>query len=541
MAGVSDHLAAEMKRPCVSLVTLICLSIGTAYICQRAFAQPFVLETPSIYVDASEERASDSNSGSRGAPLRTIQRAVDLAARSLAHKLPVRIIVGPGTYREAITITGLGHPSDPALTIEARVKGQTIVSGSDVWIGWRRDSGRMLVHKWQYAWGTAPNPRGWPELQQIVRKREMVFVNGVALEQSLGLPLPKPGTFAVDGASIVVNPPSNTDPQLATIEVAVRPVLLKSSGHANNLTLRGLVFEHANTAAGYGTNAAVVLAGSNITLEDCKFDRNNWVGLSIATADHIRLVNCTADNNGENGISMWRVSQLQATNLSTSGDNWRGAAGNFLGWDADGFKALSLHDATFINYRALNNRAGGMWLDTDNVNIVIRDAVVSHNLTNGFFFEKNQGPIVVSGSTIARNRDSGVQGSYSTNVSLIDDLICANEVTQVRIAGRDGVIHISDHWNGQPYQLSSAHWKIQNSRIIATSGSQGLVGTYLSSSWPDFASTLTSNNNLWARAAKVQLPGIGQRGDRDPQKWLRATGRDSASRYADATPGSCPK
>ncbi len=541
IARVSDQRAAEMRPAHLLLLIVLCFLSEIARAGSIAFAQQYSFGTQTIYVEQSNSGAFDTNNGSRDSPLRTIQGAVALAARYLAHKAPVRIVVGPGTYREAITIAGLSHFNDPPLTIEARVKGQTIVSGSDVWTGWRRDNGRTLVHEWPYDWGTVSNPRGWPELQPIVRRREMVFVNGVALEQSLGLPLSKPETFTVNGASIVLYPSSDIDPPSANIEVAVRPLLLKSSGYANNLTLRGLVFEHANTAAGYGTNAAVVLTGSNITIEDCKFNWNNWVGLSIATADHVRLVNCTADNNGENGISMWRVSHLQAISLSTSADNWRGAAGNFVGWDADGFKALSLHDANFIDYRALNNRAGGMWLDTDNVNVLIRGALVRNNLTNGFFFEKNQGPIVVSDSTIAHNRDSGVQGSYSTNVSLIDDLICGNQVTQVRIAGKDGVARISDHWTGQPYQLTSAHWKIENSRIIATSNDQGLIGTYLDRSWGDFADTLTTNNDLWASATDGQLPARDQRNDRDPRGWLLASGRDRKSRYERARGHSCPE
>jgi hypothetical protein len=540
MAAGYDHQAAKMKRLHSFLAILIILLIEVVGPWLR---QPLAASGPplTVYVDGTDPRASEANSGSKQAPVKTIQNALDRAARALAHGSSVRIRVGPGTYREALTIAGLNNPNGPPLMLEASVAGQTIVSGSDVWTGWSSDGGRLLVHAWPFDWGVSPNPRGWPELQTIVRRREMVFVNGTPLQQSLILPLSKPGTFAVSGNTIVLYPLTNIDPQSATIEVAVRPVLLKSQGHANNLTIRGIVFQHANTAAGYGINASVVLAGSNITLENCNFNWNNWVGLSVATTDHITLTNCTADNNGENGISMWRVSHLEAINLSTSNDNWRGAAGNFLGWDADGFKALSLHDATFQRFHALSNQSGGMWLDTDNANIVIRNATVAHNLTNGFFFEKIQGPVLVSNSTIARNHDSGVQGSYSTNISLVNDVICGNDNTQLRIAGLDGAQNISDHWTGQQYQLRSARWTIDNSRIIAINDGQELVSTYLNNSWADFADTLTSRNNLWAEATTLHLSASAQRRDRDPRTWLSATGKDTKSRFEGLMPGSCPE
>ncbi len=533
-----------MKIPQRS-VLLLAYFIGTlGYTCHNAIAQPLsdnahaVRGAQSLYVDQDDVRASDENEGSAGYPLRTIQRALNLTSGLLAHKSSVRIRIGPGTYREGLIISGLAHTDGPSLTLEARNPGKTIISGSDVWGGWKTQNG-LLSHEWPYDWGESPKPPGWPELAPIVRRREMVFVNGISLEQSLTLPLAKPGTFAVDGNTITINPPADVDGQAASVEIAVRPILLKSQGHTNHLTLRGLVFQHANTGAGYGVNAAALLTGSDIAVTNCKFNWNNWVGLSIATADHVRLSNVTADHNGENGISMWRVSQFTASNLSASGNNWRGAAGGFLGWDTDAVKALSLHDAQFENFHALDNQAGGMWLDTDIANIVIRNATVSHNLTNGFFFEKSQGPIVVRNSTIARNHEGGVQGSYSTNISLLDDLICGNESTQVRIAGRDGAENISDYWTGQKYRLSSAEWTIASSKIITTDSDQSLLSTYLVKSWPEFADTLISRNNLWAGTIEVPLPARLQ--GSNPKAQLLRNRKDGQSRFAGPQPGSCPK
>lgn len=519
----------------------LALCLGVVIICatHSAAAQPSEDRTLRLFVDQNDSRASDDNGGSRDAPFRTIQAALNSAAGSLARRGFVRVQVGPGTYRESLTISGLAHNTS-RLTVEARVSGKTVISGSDVLDGWRNANG-MLIREWPYDWGEVPNPQGWPVLEPIVRRREMVIINGTVLEQTIDLtPLSKPGTFIVHNGMVAVYPPSHIDPQFAVLEVAVRPVLLKSQGPANNLTLRGLVFEHANTGAGYGANAAVVLTGSNIILEHCKFNWSNWVGLSIANADHVTITNCTADHNGENGISMWRVSQLRAVDLSASNNNWRGAAGGFVGWDADAFKALSLHDAIFDTFHAVNNQAGGMWLDTDNADITIHNAIVNHNSTNGFFFEKSQGPIVVRNSTIARNHQSGIQGSYSTNVSLVDDLICGNESTQLRIAGKDGTQNIVDHWSGQHYQLSSTRWTIIDSRIIATSGDQQLLSTYLVNSWPEFVDTLTSAHNLWAGKSPVSL-SVHNQSTHNDQVGFAVNGPIGRSRFAGPLPGACPK
>src|ERR1039458_1848398 len=76
-------------------------------------------------------------------------------------------------------------------------------------------------------------------------------------------------------------PPAGVDLPAAAVEVAVRPVLFESNG-ASNLTLRGLVFEHANSCIGTKPGAAVMISGgSHVIVEDAAFRWNNWIGLDL--------------------------------------------------------------------------------------------------------------------------------------------------------------------------------------------------------------------------------------------------------------------
>jgi len=68
--------------------------------------------------------------------------------------------------------------------------------------------------------------------------------------------------------------------------------------------LRGLTFEYDNTAVNaLGNGAAKLAGGSNILVDNCIFNNNNWLGLSISgdPAQAITVESSRADHNGEPG------------------------------------------------------------------------------------------------------------------------------------------------------------------------------------------------------------------------------------------------
>ena len=198
-----------------------------------------------LYVDSVYPLASDQNPGSQVRPFKTIGRAAAAAVSNNANQVATKVIIGAGTYRESIDLPKNGHETEASIVFEAA--GEVIVSGSDVWTGWRKVEGAdVLAHAWPYTWGLAPVPTGWEphvKLKDIVRRSEMVFVNGAPLDQVLSRSELQAGRFFVDekARAIYMQLSEGLPLDQVVVEVAVRPRLFSTSGKTN-IVLRGIIF-----------------------------------------------------------------------------------------------------------------------------------------------------------------------------------------------------------------------------------------------------------------------------------------------------------
>ncbi len=141
------------------------------------------LETAFLYVDGVN--GSDSNPGTQAEPFQTIGKATTVALANNQKGIGTRVTINPATYREAITVKSNSKSTSLPITLEAATKSTVEVSGSDVWTGWQPYSGNSSIytHAWPYAWGLCPTTAGSPFEQDIVLRREMIFVNGTNLTQ----------------------------------------------------------------------------------------------------------------------------------------------------------------------------------------------------------------------------------------------------------------------------------------------------------------------------------------------------------------------
>jgi len=479
-----------------------------------------------LYVDQSNPAASDKNRGTSASPFMTIGAAV---AHSSQMSGGTKIWVGPGVYRESVALTNFNQANPYPLILQAIPAGNTTVSGSDVWTGWSKQSNGTYTHSWPYSWGSAPVPSGWPALATIVTRREMIFVNGLPLSQVLTKSALVPGTFyVVDGQSVTVDPPAGIQLSAAQVEVAVRSGLLQTPNGISNLVLRGLTFQHDNTPVNSnGTGAANIGGGSEILVDGCSFRYNNWSGLSAQGAA-ITIQNSFADHNGEKGIDLYEVANLLFHGNQTSFNNWRGGAGSFTGWDAAGTKACRLHNALISNYVSAYNQTGGLWFDTDVSNVQVTNSQLCYNLTNGVFVEVNEGPIAIQNSLMLRNGSSGLQLSNSKAVTLSNSVAYANGQSAIMIGGSDSPAKVINFQSGAVYSLYSQGMSLQNNSLVGTSAGQFLAVGNLSSSWPAFISTLSSNFNDWYDASNP-TPFWTPSGGLSLRQWQSTTGEDSQS------------
>jgi hypothetical protein len=485
-------------------------------------------EPGSIYVDAQNPQASDGNPGTADLPLKTISKAAEKGLSKIQEGIATTIWILPGTYRERVFLQP-DATAAAALTFRATEFGKAILSGSDVWTGWQK-SGAIYSHPWPYKFGS-PCPAGWPPSvcpTELGKRREMIFVNGQALAQVLSQNQMKETTFYVDeqGQKVYIWPPAGTAMDTATVEVAVRGSLFMADG-ATDLTIRGLVFQHSTDAI--DDSAVTFSNGANILIEDSVFQWNNWSGLDLCCSVNVTLRRTVANHNGGRGMSAWHLKTVLYEDVETSYNNWRGALGGFTGWTVAGFKGMGIHNGTFRRHRAVNNQTGGLWFDTDNVNVRVEDSFLCRN-RGDVTIEASQGPVAIVGTTICQNQEYGLIAAWSQNVTLQQTILYGNGASQIAVAATTDVDEMVTNWEtGQSMLVKARDWTLTCNAVAGKSSSESALQT---PNWDFFLQSLTSTKNLWwnppvAIDFWVDTQGMNLGG------WQSLTGQDADSIHAD--------
>ncbi|MGH9917062.1 MAG: right-handed parallel beta-helix repeat-containing protein, partial [Pyrinomonadaceae bacterium] len=345
----------------------------------------------------------------------------------------------PGVYREQLLIpTNINDlKNETPIVFEASEKGKVIVSGSDVWGDWKLqqvNDAKVYAHEWPYTWGMASVPQSIPSNYQtsfkekpLIKRREMIFVNGVLMKQLSSLDSLTTGSFFVDEEKkmVFLSPPAGVDLMNAKVEVAVRPSVLFAD-FAKNVSFRGLIFEHANTSLnpdyynpgnGY-QNTNRINNSSQILFEDVQFVWNNTNGVALISSSHITLRRTVANHNGLGGMTGFKLKNILFEDTETSENNWRGDMSDYRDWGVAGLKFLAVHTGVFRRHVARNNLTRGFWLDFDNSDIVIDSCNFTANKADGIFLEANSGPIKMIETKISGNEGPGLLTSAAHNLTL---------------------------------------------------------------------------------------------------------------------------
>lgn len=500
----------------IVVTILILLTIG-----ERALSDTI------IHVDNQNPSASDSNPGSESAPLKTLNKAVQLAEASNKQNVPVTVYVHAGTYRESVAFNFSNTSKPSPITFEAVPSESVVISGSDIWTGWQRQgTTNVYINTWPYNWGVSNRGTTHPP---IVGRREMAFINGVLLKQVLSSGELVDESFYVDEAVDTIYIRTNADVKAAKIEVAIRTGLFVVNSR-KNITLKGFVFQH-DTSSG-DASAVRIENSSNVLVEDCDFLWNGWGGLRIYNFNNAVVRRTVANHNGGRGTEVGRGTNLLLENNETSYNNWRGFSGGYTGHNVAGAKHLRIHGAVYKNQIAINNKARGFWLDFDSQDVLFDGIVMLGNLEAGIGVEANQGPIEIRNSAICNNNTyGGIISSNSENVTITDNVIYNNTNTQHRWYGASHSRPVNNWETGQTFDLYAKNWTIRGNVIAGTSSKQLLM--YVTDSPADlFLNSLTANDNIYWNP---EIGGFRADGDTNFNGWKIRTGEDSNSVFMDPT------
>ncbi len=502
---------------------------------------PNAVDWEVVHVDNTHPRASDDNAGTADWPLVTVREGLGRAHRAKVNGLNARVLVYPGTYRESLTIAAAPPlTGQPVLRLEAVEPGTAVISGSEVWAGWAQIVGTdVWYHSWPYDWGLAPIPSGWESrvLEDILRRTEMVFVDGIHLDQVLSYAELRPGSFYVSESEdrLYVYASGSTDLNARFVEVAVRHDLLRVNG-VSNFVIDGFVFEHANQPLGFP--AAAVADSRNVEIANLTVRWNNWTGFGLSKTSQVTLRNSTVIHNGGGGIGLHKVSGARIESVETLRNNWRGASGGFRGWSIAGIKALSMHDVVITGHRSEHNATRGMWLDTNIERVLIDAPRWCHNEMTGFFVEAVQGPVVVRNAVICNNNDAGVLSSNVSNFALLDSTICVNSGPQILISG-DPERTFTDFFTGRAFSIPPARdWTISGTTIVDERDNDPLIRTPGQPFLDEFLSTLVSDHNTWWNPSVDQPFWLGETTTVDFSSWQEHTDQDLNSAFTN--PGVIP-
>jgi hypothetical protein len=423
-------------------------AMGQADIDERSVKQ-------TLYVNPQGARADDNEPGtSETLPLKSLQKAIDRAVG-----ISTRIVVLPGDCRELITVPSGGS----LLVIEAKEKGKSAISGSDVFTGWKK-AGEVYETKWPYAFGPMIENHfniDWTPLQ---RRRELAFVNGEAYRQVLSQNELVEKSFCVSESDqkVYLKPPVPVDMNKAKVEISVRGAepysqglngaIVRFNGHTN-VVLRGLVVRHAMCSI---KQSAVAGNAANALFEDCQFSGNNGIGLDMVLKN-ATFRRCVGNDNGERGLGLGSSEKVLLEDCECSGNNWRYGE-RINGHDSAGFKAFwGCRDITFLRFKAVGNHASGIWFDWDNGPITIKSSLFESNQVAGINYEANPHGLLMA-NCVVRYNDHGLFFYGSSNVTVEACAVDGNGKKpdewgngggQIRLVTDDRVVRKGD-W-GQKY------------------------------------------------------------------------------------------
>ncbi|MBW3625547.1 MAG: right-handed parallel beta-helix repeat-containing protein, partial [Armatimonadetes bacterium] len=433
---------------------------------------PFVVDVSRVTGAKVDERIINLKGQTlevgKGKAYPTLRAAWDRATENLKNRVPTRIRIHPGTYREGGFEMNAGwmakNPNpvrETPLVIEAAKPGTVVLSGSDLfpsgeWKAVRDAQGNVLYyeHPWPHDFGF--NPGGWrshnPKLP-LEHRKELAFINGKPLKQVelelydytpsaydkkfppgtktdpfKGVPQNfefhgvyrykgfrnpaealEPGTFGVaerdeNGNKIFVRPAPGTDWRKALIEVGVRPFHMWFFWK-DNLVLRGLTFQH-----GVGPIEAhgAVLIG-HWHYPQTEFNNNN-----------ILVEDCTFRwNNNQCVIRYARDVTFRRNQVlyGAYGGVLTGNVHNLLWEDVE---------TSFNNWRVYGGWSSGPVKIHQTQDAVFRNHTSIGNNGTGLWYDITCGNVLVDRAVLFRNHQ-GLDWEISRGLLVRDSLIAMNE------------------------------------------------------------------------------------------------------------------
>jgi hypothetical protein len=384
---------------------------------------------------------SDTASGTEAAPLRTLARAVEAAPGGGT------VVLRAGTYGEDVTI-----PRGKTLTVQSYPAEEVWLDGSSAVTGWVSDGAAWRVDGWTAQFdhsptytpgaadGTAP---GWGFLDPahpMAAHPDMVFVDGMALQQVGSRDAVTPGAFFVDGARNRLY--LGTDPAGHDVRASTRSIGLTVYGAGS--VVRGIGIQRYATPV--PEKGALRVLAPDVTVENVVVRDNATQGIYVGgTGLGVRaaLRNVTAERNGMLGIE------------SSFSDGLLLASVRVVGNNTERFNQAPV--------------SGGMKICSAR-DLTVTDSVFADNLGTGLWFDESVHGVTVARNDILRNTGHGLSYEISSQALIADNLVAGNGQSGMKINNAARI----EIWNNTIVDNAGRPlWVVQDSRVASNRSTPG--------------------------------------------------------------------
>lgn len=388
-----------------------------------AYEQPAIPDTayavPSGAVFVSNS-GNDGASGTQGAPLRTVAKAVTKVGSGGT------IILRQGTYREA-----LGSISK-RITLQPYPHEEVWMKGSNVVTGWVKSGTTWVKTGWTTSFcQSCYDGRAIDPAHPNAGRPDMVFVNGAPLIQVSSASAVTAGKFYVDYAADKLY--IGTDPTSKTVEAAARSVALQLDGYAAGSIVRGIGFAHYASYWDPGNQpAAVVANAASLTFENDVFAWSASRGLVLYDIKPV-VRGSTFLYSGFTGIGGHQAhgALLERNRVAGSNQERFSLAGNAVS-GAAGVKITRTDNLVVRDNRFEDNYGTGMWCDESCYNTTIVNNLSRRNANHGLSFELTTKAIIAS-NVSALNSNKGLKISGSTDIRAYNNTLANNQGSQLGV------------------------------------------------------------------------------------------------------------
>jgi parallel beta-helix repeat protein len=504
-----------------------------------------------LYVDNKSPGASDSNPGtSLEMPLKTISRAAELAYENKKNGIGTKIVIKEGVYRETVVLNEDGKEYTAPIIFEGDGSDKVFIKASEVFEDAWVAEGDYYTHVWPYNFPIAGDIYAdyGIFLPEVVRRTEMIFVNGKMYHQVLSKDELTPGTFYIDddAKKAYIDLLPGTEIDTALIEVAERDMIFVLHNQ-KNVVIRGMTLQHGNGKY-HGPTSLDMGDNENILVDDVNVEWNNGIGSSISRCYNVTLRGTRSNYNGINGFTGVNNRNFLFENCETSYNNWKGVIGSYTDWHNGGIKFLFSYDVKIVGHKAIDNFGPGIWFDSEIQNIIIRDSIITGNdspmksVLAGIYLEGGIGPFEVSGCIITDNK-RGLNLASSNDITISDCIIANNTEHQIAVFSNYGVGRtFSAAFGGGDITSHLVNTTIKDTIIVAPDGTDKPFFYYDhqdTNAYPQWLQTLRTENvkyshpkpseafllaNNWARGDLETW--MGYTNPDDNAVWLNAFGFD---------------